>query len=516
MNDDAHLLRRYADEGSEAAFAELVQRHLSLVYHAALRQCGGDAHRAQDVAQKVFSDLARKAKSLSHRPSLAGWLYTSTRYAAAQAVRAESRRQAREHEAFRMNEIEAQHSEPAAEWSALRHVIDEALHSLGERDREAVLLRFFEGKGFAELGAELALSEDGARMRVQRALEKLRTRLARHGITSTAGALGLTLSQQAGAALPAGLASAVTSTAITSAATAMGGGLAAGWLIFMSTNKASFTALATVTGVALLNLSQQQANAKLNEAVHALRAETALFEASPQDGTQIPASAAIVAASSPDAAELVRLRERAATLRQRMKERGSALLNGGILRIGNREMTRFTPPGEKIDILYNEGRSSPLRSWTTLLQMGLALTQENYMHHQWVDLDMIALMLCIDEAARAKAHAFIEALPPERRAGISGPERLLATVFTEWKWKGDWPRTYGAAEGEAYDAKDSTRAYAFLQVTYRSGRSGVERHSFKRFDDGWRYGPLTGADAEEMLALLDPRTGAPLRKQEGK
>lgn len=96
MTDDAELLRRYAENCDEEAFAELTQRHLSLVYYAALRQCGGDSHRAEDVTQAVFTDLARKAKKLSLRPVLAGWLYTSTRYAAAQAVRGEARRQARE------------------------------------------------------------------------------------------------------------------------------------------------------------------------------------------------------------------------------------------------------------------------------------------------------------------------------------------------------------------------------------------------------------------------------------
>ena len=179
MTDDAELLRRYAEEKSQEAFAELVRRHLGLVYHAALRQCGGDAHRAQDVAQTVFADVARKARSLARRPALAGWLHTSTRYAAAQAVRGEVRRQRREQEAHAMNEImaKANSDDAAADWERMRPVIDEALHALGERDREAVLARFFEGRAFAEIGRQLALSEDAARMRVERALEKLRVAL---------------------------------------------------------------------------------------------------------------------------------------------------------------------------------------------------------------------------------------------------------------------------------------------------------------------------------------------------
>ena len=213
MNDDAALLRQYADTRSESAFAELVRRHLGLVYHAALRQTGGDAHRAQDVAQEVFTSLARKARTLAQRPTLAGWLHTSTRYAALQAVRTERRRQNREQEIYAMSD--PLHSESSgADWERLKPFVDEALHSLGERDREAVLLRFFEGRPFAEVGAKLAVSEDAARVRVDRALEKLRATLARHGVTSTAAALAVALAAQAGAAVPAGLAATVTSGAL--------------------------------------------------------------------------------------------------------------------------------------------------------------------------------------------------------------------------------------------------------------------------------------------------------------
>ena len=218
MNDDAELLRRYAESGSEEAFAELVRRHLGLVYHAALRQTDGDAHRAQDVAQEVFTSLARKARALAQRPTLAGWLHTSTRYAALQAVRTERRRQNREQEIYAMTD--SLHPDTSgADWERLKPFVDEALHSLGERDREAVLQRFFEGRPFAEVGAKLAVSEDAARVRVDRALDKLRATLARHGVTSTAAALSIALAAQAGAAVPTGLAATVTSGALVAGGT---------------------------------------------------------------------------------------------------------------------------------------------------------------------------------------------------------------------------------------------------------------------------------------------------------
>src|SRR3954469_4073678 len=105
MKDDAELLASYVRNRSDSDFAELVQRHVNLVYSAALRQVNGDVHLAQDVAQTVFTDLARKAGTLAARPVLAGWLFTSTRFAASKAVRGERRRKSREQEAYTMNEI---------------------------------------------------------------------------------------------------------------------------------------------------------------------------------------------------------------------------------------------------------------------------------------------------------------------------------------------------------------------------------------------------------------------------
>lgn len=215
MNDDISLLRRYAQERSEDAFAELVRRHLNLVFFAALRQTGGNASLAEDVTQLVFADLARKASSLTNRPVLTGWLYTSSRFAALKARRSERRRQIREQEAYNMRELTQ--DSPVADWDRLQPVIDDVLHELDERDREAVLLRFFEGWSFADLGAKLAFSEDAARKRIERALDKMRASLAHRGVKSTAVAIGLALGNQAGIAAPAGLAATVTGTALAGA-----------------------------------------------------------------------------------------------------------------------------------------------------------------------------------------------------------------------------------------------------------------------------------------------------------
>lgn len=219
MTDDAELLRSYVREHSEEAFAELVRRHLDLVYSAALRRLGGDTHGAADVAQRVFCALARQAPALSHHTLPSAWLYSATRNIAIDHVRAEIRRQTRDQEAHVMHAMNSPDgSATDADWARLRPLLDRAMDELGERDRVAVLLRYFEHRSFTEIGVALGLSEDAARMRVERALEKLRARLGRRGVTSTGVALSAVLVHQAIAAAPPGLAVSVTGAAVASAA----------------------------------------------------------------------------------------------------------------------------------------------------------------------------------------------------------------------------------------------------------------------------------------------------------
>src|SRR6185295_2427868 len=137
MLDDAELLRRYAATRAEEDFAALVRRHVNLVYSAALRQVNGDAHLAQDVTQEVFTDLARKAGAVAQHRVLAAWLFTSTRFAAAKAVRGERRRHAREAEAQLMQELNRD-SAAALDWARVRPVLDDVLGELAEPDREAI------------------------------------------------------------------------------------------------------------------------------------------------------------------------------------------------------------------------------------------------------------------------------------------------------------------------------------------------------------------------------------------
>jgi len=288
MAEDSELLRSYAEDHSEPAFAELLHRHLNPVYSAALRRAGGDPHRAAEITQQVFLSLARHAGSLSRHTVLIGWLYTCTRNAALAAARAENRRRIREQEAYRMNQLD--HPSPEGDWERLRPVLDEVMDELGGRDREAVLLHFFEGRSYGEVGARLSLAEDAARMRVNRALERMRALMGRRGIGSTTAALALALANHAVVAAPAGLAATVNGAVLASAAVGGAGTVTAlGLFKLMSTTK---TTLGIVSGLCVLSLGTA-----IFEAGEARRAQSALAQTDEAGAAQIRGFQARVAAA---------------------------------------------------------------------------------------------------------------------------------------------------------------------------------------------------------------------------
>jgi RNA polymerase sigma factor (sigma-70 family) len=265
MRDDRELLRSFAENGSQEAFRELVQRHIDLVYSAAVRRVGGDTHLAQDVTQEVFITLARHAGSLSRNSVLAGWLFTTSRFAASHVVRREQRRRERERKAELMD---ANEPSPSAEpeWHRLRPELDAVMDQLPARDRDALLLRFFERRSYAEVGGRLNLTEDAARRRVERALEKLRALLVKRGVVSPAAAVAAMLSNQAVSAAPSGLAAAVASAAFSSSGTTIASVLAS--LQLMSSTKLTLAAVAAAVAIAFAireTTMRQRADAALVE-----------------------------------------------------------------------------------------------------------------------------------------------------------------------------------------------------------------------------------------------------------
>jgi uncharacterized protein (TIGR03435 family) len=209
--DDMALLREYAARNSEDAFAELVSRRVNFVYSAALRQVH-DPHLAEEVTQAVFIILARKAKTISDKTLLTGWLFRTTRFAARSQIRAAARRRHHEQEAQMQTELQSTAADDT--WNQLAPLLDEALAALGETDRRALLLRYFEKKSLAEVGNILGTGEDTARKRVGRALEKLHRFFHRRGLSSTTAILAGTISANSIQAAPVALAKSVTAVAI--------------------------------------------------------------------------------------------------------------------------------------------------------------------------------------------------------------------------------------------------------------------------------------------------------------
>ncbi|MGZ4971377.1 MAG: RNA polymerase sigma factor [Limisphaerales bacterium] len=210
---DAQLLRDYAEHGNEAAFRELATRHMDLVYSAAVRQVSSP-DLARDIAQSVFIDLARKAqplaKKLPEEGSLAGWFHRATRYAALGYLRDTRRRVTNERQAM---EQLFTNSETTPDWEPIRPMLDEALDSLGDQDREALLLRYFKNHDFRAVGLALGVSDDAAQKRVSRAVECLRQFFGKRGVAVGASGLATILSTNAVHAAPSGLAGTVSTAA---------------------------------------------------------------------------------------------------------------------------------------------------------------------------------------------------------------------------------------------------------------------------------------------------------------
>ncbi len=245
--DDITLLREYAETGSEAAFAALVERHVNLVYSIAWRSVG-NPHAAEEITQAVFIILAKKVRSLSRRTVLSGWLYQTTRLTAANFLRGEIRRQRREQEAYMQSLL----NEPEPEvWPQIAPLLDAAMGRLGEQDRNAIVLRFFENKNLHEVGLALGASEDAAKMRVNRALEKLRKFFTKRGVMLSAVSIAGAVSANSVQAAPVALAKSITAVAIAKGAAASGSTLTIvkGVLKIMAWTKAK---TAVVVGVGIL------------------------------------------------------------------------------------------------------------------------------------------------------------------------------------------------------------------------------------------------------------------------
>lgn len=272
---DAQLLCEFVRQGSQAAFRAIVERHTDFVYSAALRQVESSA-AAADIAQGVFTDLARKAVSLTRGhaalpPSLAGWLHRATRYAALNHLRDARRRLSNERQA--MQQL-LTNSESSAVWEQIRPVLDEALDSLGDEDREALLLCYFKNRDFRSVGSALGVSDDAAQKRVSRAVERLREFFSKRNVTIGASGLVALISANAVQSAPIGLALAISSAALAGTVATATTAIALTKTMFMTTLQKAMVTIA-VTALAGAGVYEAHQAARLREQNQTLQRQQA-------------------------------------------------------------------------------------------------------------------------------------------------------------------------------------------------------------------------------------------------
>jgi RNA polymerase sigma factor (sigma-70 family) len=279
--DDRELLDEFVKARSQGAFRELVARHLPVVYSAARRMVR-DSHLAEEVAQSVFTTLAQKAESIRPPQVLGGWLYNTTRHLAMHAVRTDQRRREREQTAYAMQALDQ-----SADESEIAEHLEPAMAELDAEDRDALVLRFLANRGLREVGAELGVSEEAARKRVSRALERLRAVLESRGVTATSVLLATALTAST-LAVPVGLGAAVATTALTGISIQTSTAIAATKAIAMAATPnaliAGIVAVALTAGVGVYVLQQMTAAPPV--AVEGADSETGILKA--PDGKPLP------------------------------------------------------------------------------------------------------------------------------------------------------------------------------------------------------------------------------------
>jgi RNA polymerase sigma factor (sigma-70 family) len=319
--DDWNLIQAYrgsAPDASEKAFTEIVRRHVNLVYSAALRCLGGNRSLAEDITQKTFALLAARADQFNSRVALVSWLYKTACNLSRDALRSENRRRTRELEAMQM---QSAHLEPPsgrsadAKWDDIAPYLEEAMSALPEKERALILLRFFERKPFSDVAAALQITEEAARMRSSRALQKLRNFFARRGITISSIAIGNLLLESAVTAAPAAVVASLI-VPLKLAATSIPLSLTTKWILMTTAQKTAVltTALLLILGLGSALHHAQKSRTDLAAARASASSKTNLLASSSNSS----ASASIAAANS--AAAKARLELAIANLRAALTE----------------------------------------------------------------------------------------------------------------------------------------------------------------------------------------------------
>jgi RNA polymerase sigma factor (sigma-70 family) len=466
MTEAQTLLAEYARTGSETAFRELVTRYLGLVYSTALRLVGGDTHLAEDVAQTVFMDLARKARGLPSGVMLGGWLHQRTYNVAAPMMRARRRRQSREREAAQMNALQ---DDSGADLLRIAPMLDEAITHLGKEDRTAIILRFFERRDFHSIGRVLGSNEDAARMRVNRALNKLHSLLTHRGVALSAAALGSALASQSLTAAPAGLVAGVAGTVLASSAAS--GGISATLLkiMVMTKFKVGIITAVVVAGVVTSLLIQQNARAKLREQDESLRQRSDQLAQLATENEHLSSLASKANGSKNQLADLLKLRAEADSLRNQ---------TGGIvlLREENHRLKQVLAGSPKTPLQLREQTMAKVefeKSW----MLAFILYAQEHQEQFPTSFEQAAPFFPTDAKAETRVDAdLFEVVKQPSVVSLTNVNIIILLEKAPWlDSRGKWTRVYGMADGSVQTIS--------VPVTYTdSNGQRISRDSFEAWE----------------------------------
>lgn len=469
MTDAGQLLRAYVAQNSEDAFRRLVDAHIGVVYSTALRGLRGDAAAAKDVTQMVFTDLARKARTLPGDVILSGWLYRHTIFTASKLMRSESRRRAREQEAANMN---PQH-ESDATWEQLMPFLDGAINSLSARDRDAVVMRYFENRDFRSVAAGLQSTEDAAQKRVTRALEKLRCYFQRRGVAVSGTTLGAVLAAQSATAVPVTLAAAIAGNALANASAT-----ATPFIISLIMAKLKTIAVGAVMIAALTTPLVMQRNA-----MSALRSENDRLRQQVASQTQVVSQPA--AQEQVDNRELLQLRAEVARLRREQQ-------NLARVATQNNQPAAATP-GQPPPAAAQE--SVPAESWA---DRGFASPMDTLQTTHWAirnaNIEKFRESIVITDQARQKLHDLIAKMaakaPPEEARkvldevavrGWDAEEGLLFPMIAQNQRHG-----YKSYRVLTENVTQPDEQQISIELQMNTAPPQTRHFRFKQFGDTWK------------------------------
>ena len=471
MTDAGQWLRAYVAENSEEAFRALVDGHIGLVYSTALRIVCEDAALARDVTQIVFTDLARKARTLPPDVVLSGWLYRHTTFTASKVVRGESRRRAREQEAAAMND----HDQSQALWEQLTPLLDGAMASLSACDRDAVVMRYFEKRDFRSVAASLKVSEDAAQKRVTRALEKLRTYFERRGVAVSTVTLGAAIAANAVNAVPTTLAGTVAVNALAHASAAAAAPFVISLIMAKIKSIAVGAAIVAVVGTPVV--MQQQSIARLRAQNQQIK-----HEQSAQPQTEVR-----VVPAPLDNRELLQLRAEVARLRREQAERTQVQMEKKTAAAGVRDPA---PP------VANE----PVMS-ETWADRGFATPMATLETAHWAirnaNIEKFRESLYVTDAARRKLHDVLAKMAASVRPDQAEEARKVLDDVANRGWDAEEGMLFPMI---AQDKKHGYKSYRVLtetvaqpdeqQITIElqmnTAAAQTRQFRFKQFGDTWK------------------------------